>query len=147
MSVTLKGRVTHKPSHLKYLIDGEEYFRQVRDAIANAQNYVLITDWWMSEQAHLDHNDLTLIEFLKFIVDEKKGKNAKFCIYILLWNDAWTNYAHSIYIAILRATHDYRKRIKVKLQALGFNKPISRWSHHQKTVVVDGYVGFVTPAL
>ena len=127
-----------------FLIDGEEAMAAISKEMAEAKKFIYITDWCINPSVHLIRNGKldpeknTLLAILKKAAtsggDDKTGVQVR----IMLW-ESNTTFANN---------HD--KEAEDKFAAASKNIQVCRdpaghtyWSHHQKTVVVDGRVAFL----
>ncbi|PRP80093.1 hypothetical protein PROFUN_12247 [Planoprotostelium fungivorum] len=121
------------------LVDGENAFRSMREALELAKESIFITDWWIIPELYLlrDH-PASVDNRLDRILARKASQGVK--VYIMVWNE--TNIATKLASAVSRR----------KLEALcpGMIFVIRHptftpfeWSHHQKTMVIDQEIGFV----
>jgi phospholipase D1/2 len=41
-------------NHCKFFIDGENYFKEVKNEILKAKEQIFITDWWLSPEIYME---------------------------------------------------------------------------------------------
>ena len=127
---------------LSWLVDGEEYFGAVRSAMASAQNTIFIVGWDIDSRMRLvpgganDGWPEPLGDFLGALLASRPELNA----YILSWDFALLFALEREWLTELRLTSQTQHRLKFQADD---RHPVGA-SHHQKLIVVDDSVGFVS---
>lgn len=127
---------------LSWLIDGEQYFTAVRKAIAQAQSSIFIVGWDIDSRMRLvpggagDGWPEALGDFLGALLAARPHLNA----YILSWDFALLFALEREWLTELKLTSRAQQRLKFQLDD---RHPVGA-SHHQKLIVVDDSVGFVS---
>lgn len=124
-----------------FILSGQDYFRAFRQALLQAERYVYILAWDISESIKLVRNEgyddgypLKLNEFIFSVLDER----AELEIYILLWDYSMVYLAEREWLPFTK----WRKKGHPRLH-LETDKEINIGaSHHQKVVVVDDALAF-----
>ncbi|MBN9387512.1 MAG: hypothetical protein J0I20_05610 [Chloroflexi bacterium] len=130
----LKNRVTP-------LIDGENYFTELKKALDGAENYVYIAGWVLTPYIPVgrDSSDQLRHERITDLLDTVSKKAA---VRILLWNGA-----NFIFKPNRKETAQVKKELEAAITGdfkiiLDDSQHITH-CHHQKAVVIDGRVAFV----
>lgn len=144
----------------KWFIDGEDYFKDVREKLLAAKETVFITDWWMSPELFLkrpvnmkQYQALTMGQPVVANNKQQEDNLTRLC-------DVLNHIAHKgvrVYILVFcefeLALTLNSKHTKTFLVNLHENIKVTRhpkksidllWSHHEKLVVIDqryAYVG------
>jgi phospholipase D1/2 len=127
---------------LSWLIDGEQYFGAVRNAMAQAQSTIFIVGWDIDSRVRLvptganDGLPDALGDFLAALLASRPQLNA----YILSWDFALLFALEREWLTELRLTSQTQHRLKFQMDD---RHPVGA-SHHQKLIVVDDTVGFVS---
>lgn len=133
--------VAHAPAWSGVVVDADEYYRDVADAIEQARSYVLIAGWqlessvWLRRRAEDEERARTLREVVRAAVRH----NPELRIYVLAWD--WS----TVY-ALDRewATADkLRAAGRGKLRFLYDSSHAPGASQHDKLVIVDGHTAWV----
>ena len=121
----------------KWYVDGEDYFRDVCDALLAAKDAVFITDWWLSPELSLKRPGANskVMDVLRTLAERK----VKVCIHVykevsfaLALNSAHTKKTlQECGARVIRHPH----RSVVGSQFL--------WSHHEKMVIIDSSQAFI----
>jgi len=127
----------------RWFIDGVDCYASIEAAMESAQEEIYITDWFLSPQVYLTRFDesgnphLDPYHRLDVVLKRKADQGVK--IYILPWSE--TKIAIELGSAFVKSFFEsLSPNIKVLCHPL--TTPI-KWSHHQKTVIVDQKVAFV----
>lgn len=127
---------------LSWLVDGEQYFGAVRRAMANAHSTIFIVGWDIDSRVKLvptgadDGWPDALGDFLGALLASRPGLNA----YILSWDFALLFALEREWLTALKLTSRMQQRLKFQLDD---RHPVGA-SHHQKLIVIDDSVGFVS---
>jgi phosphatidylserine/phosphatidylglycerophosphate/cardiolipin synthase-like enzyme len=123
------------------IIDADDYYRNIADAIESARSYVLIAGWQLESSVLLRRlpEDEGRARTLREVVRSACEHNRELRIYVLAWD--WA----SIY------AFDREWRTREKLKKAGLGQLEFRYdathpqgaSHHDKLVVVDGHTAWV----
>lgn len=127
----------------RWFIDGEDTYRLMAEVIEKAVSEVFITDWFFSPQVYMRRFDengkicLKLEDRLDEVLRRKANQGVRF--YVLPWSE--TKIAIDLGSANVKAVLEgIHPNIKVLCHPLV--TPI-KWSHHQKTIIVDQKIAFV----
>ena len=124
------------------LVDGEEYFGAVRSALASAQHSIYILGWDIDSRMRLvpdgAHDGLPepLGEFLDAVVARHRALRG----YVLSWDFAMLYAMEREWLPIYKLDGRTHRRLKFRLDD---RHPVGA-SHHQKVIVVDDAVAFVS---
>jgi phosphatidylserine/phosphatidylglycerophosphate/cardiolipin synthase-like enzyme/uncharacterized membrane protein YdjX (TVP38/TMEM64 family) len=130
-----------RASRLSFLIDGEAYFRAVREAIAAARHSIFILGWDIDSRMRLvpegagDGFPEPLGDFLNAVVASRRGLRA--CV--LSWDFAMLYALEREWLPVYKLDWRTHRRLTFRLDA---RHPLGA-SHHQKVIVVDDAVAFV----
>jgi phosphatidylserine/phosphatidylglycerophosphate/cardiolipin synthase-like enzyme/uncharacterized membrane protein YdjX (TVP38/TMEM64 family) len=126
---------------LAFLIDGADYFKALRSAIARAKRSVYILGWDIDSRIHLvpqgakDGLPDALGDFLNEVVKRQRGLR----MYVLSWDFAMVFALDREWLPIYKLGWRTHRRLEFRLDD---RHPLGA-SHHQKVVVVDDQVAFV----
>jgi phosphatidylserine/phosphatidylglycerophosphate/cardiolipin synthase-like enzyme/uncharacterized membrane protein YdjX (TVP38/TMEM64 family) len=129
-------------TRLGFLVDGEEYFGAVRKALTRARHSILILGWDIDSRMRLvpdgasDGLPEPLGEFLNAIVAREPGLSG----YVLSWDFAMLYAMEREWLPIYKLDWRTHKRLTFRLDD---RHPVGA-SHHQKVVVVDDALAFVS---
>jgi phospholipase D1/2 len=121
----------------QWLLNGEQYYKQLIVALKNARYRVCIASWCVSPGLYLDRSvpidkDNKLINIIKKIA--KKGVK----VYVMIWNAIAFN---------LKSTQVCERLNKIKNVYAIAHRPNKlyklTWSHHQKAVSIDDSLAYV----
>jgi len=127
--------------HVKWYIDGKDYFYAVSEALMGAKEEIFIEDWWLSPELYLRRPPAKNEEYrLDKLLKKKAQQGVK--IYVVL-------YKEMTQALTLDSSHS-----KHSLQQLDKNILVQRhpdhdlggtffWAHHEKIVVVDRHTAFI----
>ena len=124
------------------LVDGVEYFSAVRAALANARHSIYILGWDIDSRMRLvpdganDGLPDPLGEFLDAIVVRRRSLRG----YVLSWDFAMLYAMEREWLPIYKLDGRTHRRLKFRLDD---QHPVGA-SHHQKVIVVDDAVAFVS---
>lgn len=144
-SILAPGRNCWRIAHarkLAFLVDGQEYFRAVREAVREAQRSIFILGWDIDSRQRLvpeganDGWPEPLSDFLNALVNKRRGLRA----YVLSWDFAMLYLLEREWMPLFKLDWRTHRRLSFRLDA---KHPIGG-SHHQKAVVVDDSVAFVS---
>ena len=125
----------------KWYVDGEDYMSAVADAITGAKAEIFITDWQLNPQIFLKRpeNGVNDLEWRLDKILLRKAKEVR--IYILLY---WEVKNFLIW-DVLDTGSKYVQPVLQHENITVLRHPVysSRWSHHEKVVVVDRSIAFV----
>ncbi len=134
-------RIEHA-RRVAFLVDGEEFFTAVRAALAKAQRSIFILGWDIDSKMLLvpggarDGYPEPLCEFLNAIVSERRRLRA----YVLTWDFAMLYALEREWLPLYKLDAKTHRRLSFRLDD---RHPVGA-SHHQKVVVVDDQVAFVS---
>jgi phospholipase D1/2 len=127
---------------LAFLIDGEDYFRAVRESLREAQRSIFILGWDIDSRQRLipggadDGWPEQLGDFLNALVSKRRSLRA----YVLSWDFAMLYVLEREWMPLYKLDWRTHRRLSFRLDA---HHPTGG-SHHQKVVVVDDSVAFVS---
>ncbi|MGA7671212.1 MAG: phosphatidylserine/phosphatidylglycerophosphate/cardiolipin synthase family protein [Nitrolancea sp.] len=135
------GTPPRQHNHVVPLIDGDEYFAELRAAIEQAQHYIYIIGWFLTPYLPLGRRDLDDVansRLLKLL----SAAAQRVPVRILLWNGT---------PVILQPTSRVVRSVQKVIESEGSGDLVCRLDasapathcHHQKAVVVDGQIAFV----
>jgi phosphatidylserine/phosphatidylglycerophosphate/cardiolipin synthase-like enzyme/uncharacterized membrane protein YdjX (TVP38/TMEM64 family) len=133
-------RVEHA-DRFRMLIDGEEYFTALRQAIVNAQQTVFILGWDIDSKMRLmpgganDGFPEPLAEFLHAVVASRRNLR----IYVLSWDFAMLYAFEREWLPVFKMGWRAHRRFIFKQDG---RHPLGG-SHHQKIVLIDDRLAFV----
>ena len=125
-----------------FLVDGEEYFTAVRAALAKAQRSFFILGWDIDSRMRLvpgganDGLPEPLCDFLNALVKARRGLRG----YVLSWDFAMLYALEREWLPIFKLDWRTHRRLSFRLD----DQHPAGASHHQKIVVVDDSVAFVS---
>jgi len=123
-----------------FIIDGEDYFRAVREAMCMAQHSIFIIGWDIHSELKLVRNGQSddYPEILGPLLDFLAKKRPNLNIYILNWDFAMIYTMEREFFPSYRLQWKSHKRVHFCLDG---NHPVGA-SQHQKIVVVDDKIAF-----
>jgi phosphatidylserine/phosphatidylglycerophosphate/cardiolipin synthase-like enzyme/uncharacterized membrane protein YdjX (TVP38/TMEM64 family) len=130
-----------RAARLSFLIDGEAYYRALRDVFARARHTIFIVAWDIDSRTVLvprgagDGLPETLGDFLDALVRRQKSLR----IYALGWDFAMLYAFEREWLPVYKLDWRTHRRFSFRLDA----KHPGYASHHQKVIVVDDAVAFV----
>ncbi len=131
-----------RATRLAFLVDGDAYFRAVRAALASARRTIFILGWDIDSRMRLvpqgagDGFPEPLCAFLNAVVSERRGLRA----YVLSWDYAMLYALEREWLPLYKFDWTTHRRLSFRLDD---RHPLGA-SHHQKVVVVDDSVAFVS---
>ena len=131
-----------RATRVAFLVDGEEYFTAVRAALAKAQRSFFILGWDIDSRMRLipggakDGLPEPLCEFLNALVEARRGLRG----YVLSWDFAMLYALEREWLPIFKLDWRTHRRMSFRLD----DQHPAGASHHQKVVVVDDSVAFVS---
>ncbi|HEX4883632.1 MAG TPA: VTT domain-containing protein [Casimicrobiaceae bacterium] len=134
-------RVEHA-SKFAMLVDGEDYFRAVREALRTAERSIFVLGWDIDSRMRLvpeganDGWPDPFGDFLNALVKARKRLRA----YVLSWDFAMLYVIEREWMPIYKLDMRTHRRLSFRMDA---RHPVGA-SHHQKIVVVDDSVAFVS---
>ena len=123
------------------LIDGEAYFKAVRDAVGRAHRCVFLLGWDIDSGVRMvrgntgDGSPEPLIDFLLHTLKRKRQLH----VYVLVWDFSMIFALDREWAPIYNPRWRTRRRLHFSMD--GKHPPAA--SHHQKMVVVDDSVAFI----
>ncbi len=123
---------------VKWYVDGKDYFADLLLVLRAAETEILITDWSMSPEIYLERESRDANARLDLTLIAKARAGVK--VHIMLWwqsSMATQGTVNANYV--VRRFKDI-PNISVVLHPSGTFP--SKWSHHQKSVIVDRAMGF-----
>ncbi|MEE4161039.1 MAG: hypothetical protein V2I25_00935, partial [Woeseiaceae bacterium] len=124
-----------------WTIDGDDYFRAVRDAIGKAEREIIIVGWDIDSRLELIRDETDprhpspLCETLQRLVDA----NDALRVYVLSWDFALVYVLERELLPARAFGWENSERLYFELDG----KHVSGASHHQKLVIVDGALAFL----
>ncbi|KAG9299286.1 hypothetical protein G9A89_013934 [Geosiphon pyriformis] len=132
---------SRRNAHVKWFIDGKDYFFAVSEAISHAQKEIFIEDWWLSPELYLRRPHANNQEYrLDRLLKKKAEEGVK--IYVVVYKE--------ISQALTLDSH----HSKEALRNLHPNITVQRhpdhlvggtyfWAHHEKICVIDQEIAFI----
>ena len=127
---------------LAFLVDGEDYFRAARESLREAQRSIFILGWDIDSRQRLvpdganDGWPEQLGDFLNALVSKRRALRA----YVLSWDFAMLYLLEREWMPLYKLDWRTHRRLSFRLDA----KHPTGGSHHQKMIVVDDSVAFVS---
>jgi phospholipase D1/2 len=126
----------------QFLIDGSDAMASMDLAIRNAKKFVYITDWAITPEVRLvrgtgDTGPSTLLELLTAAAKERDVQ-----VRIMLYRSKVKKFGKTV-------SDNHDEEAEITFENANSNIRVSRhrwndyWSHHQKTLIVDGEVAFL----
>jgi phosphatidylserine/phosphatidylglycerophosphate/cardiolipin synthase-like enzyme/uncharacterized membrane protein YdjX (TVP38/TMEM64 family) len=143
--ILVPGRNCRQIVHARqfaFLVDGEEYFRAVREALLEAQRSIFILGWDIDSRQQLvpdgpdDGWPKQVGDLLNALVSRRRGLRA----YVLTWDFAMLYLLEREWMPLYKLDWRTHRRLSFRLDA----KHPTGGSHHQKFIVVDDSVAFVS---
>jgi len=134
-------RIEHA-ERVAFLVDGEDYFAAVRDALSRAQRSFFIIGWDIDSRMELvsggarDGLPEPLGDFLNALVAQRRGLRG----YVLSWDFAMLYAAEREWLPVYKLDWRTHRRLSFRLD----DRHPPGTSHHQKLVIVDDAVAFVS---
>jgi phosphatidylserine/phosphatidylglycerophosphate/cardiolipin synthase-like enzyme/uncharacterized membrane protein YdjX (TVP38/TMEM64 family) len=131
-----------RAERVAFLVDGDEYFGAVRAALARARHSILILGWDIDSRMRLvpdgarDGLPEPLGDFLNAVVSRTRGLHG----YVLSWDFAMLYAMEREWLPIYKLDGRTHRRLTFRLDD---RHPVGG-SHHQKVIVVDDAVAFVS---
>ena len=131
-----------RSSRVAFLVDGEEFFGAVRSALAKAQRSIFIVGWDIDSRMRLtadgaaDGLPAPLGDFLNAIVASRRDLHG----HVLSWDFAMLYALEREWLPIYKLDWRTHRRLNFRLD----DRHPPGASHHQKLVVVDDAVAFVS---
>jgi phosphatidylserine/phosphatidylglycerophosphate/cardiolipin synthase-like enzyme/uncharacterized membrane protein YdjX (TVP38/TMEM64 family) len=131
-----------RAERLAFLVDGEQYFGAVRSALTKAQRSIFILGWDIDSRMRLvpeganDGFPDPLGEFLNELVARRSDLHG----YVLSWDFAMLYAMEREWLPIYKLDWRTHRRLTFRLDD---RHPVGA-SHHQKVVVIDDSVAFVS---
>ena len=125
---------------MAYVIDGENYFRAVREALCKARRSIFIIGWDIHSEARLvrDNDNDGYPEKLGPLLDYLARQQSELNIYILSWDFAMIYAMEREFFPHYKLRWKSHDRVHFCLDG---NHPVGA-SQHQKIVVVDDQIAF-----
>ncbi len=133
-------RINHA-QRASFIIDGEDYFRTVRQAMSQAQHSIFIIGWDIHSELLLlrDDSDDGHPKQLGPLLNQLAAENKSLNIYIINWDFAMIYMIEREFFPHYKLRWKSHKRVHFCLDG---NHPVGA-SQHQKLVVVDDQLAFV----
>jgi phosphatidylserine/phosphatidylglycerophosphate/cardiolipin synthase-like enzyme/uncharacterized membrane protein YdjX (TVP38/TMEM64 family) len=131
-----------RASRVAFLVDGEAYFGAVRSALAQARRSIFILGWDIDSRMRLVRGGATdglpepLGDFLNAVIARQRGLRG----YVLSWDFAMLYAMEREWLPIYKLEWSTHRRLSFRLDD---QHPVGA-SQHQKLVVVDDAVAFVS---
>lgn len=140
-----KGRncwKTPRSAKIGFLIDGENYFPAVADAIARAEHAVFILGWDINGDVHFRRGEgapNSPENTLRGLINAALARHPGLDVYVLAWDFAMIYAFERELVPIFKLVWERHPRLHVVFDD---EHPVAG-SHHQKVVVVDDALAFV----
>ena len=130
-----------RAARLSFLVDGDAYYRALRDVFARARHSIFIVAWDIDSRTVLvpDGADDGLPEKLGDFLDALVRRQKSLRIYALGWDFAMLYAFEREWLPVYKLDWRTHRRFSFRLDA---THPVYA-SHHQKVIVVDDAVAFV----
>ena len=131
-----------RAERVAFLVDGKDYFGAVRNALARARRSIFIVGWDIDSRTRLvpegAHDGLPepLDDFLNAVVAARRRLRG----YVLSWDFAMLYAMEREWLPIYKLDWRTHRRLSFRLD----DKHPTGASHHQKFIVVDDTVAFVS---
>ena len=131
-----------RAERVAFLVDGEEYFTAVRSALAKARHSIFILGWDIDSRMRLvpDGANDGLPELLGDFLNEVVARRPELHGYVLSWDFAMLYAMEREWLPIYKLGWRTHRRLTFRLD----DKHPTGASHHQKIIVVDDTVAFVS---
>ncbi len=149
MNLTSKGLLVpgrncwriERANRLGFLVDGADYFKAVRAAIAQAKRTVFILGWDIDSRIRLvpDGANDGLPDELGEFLNEVVRRERRLRMYLLSWDFAMVFAMDREWMPLYKLDWRTHRRLSFRLD----DKHPMGASHHQKVVVIDDAVAFV----
>ncbi|MEP7208956.1 MAG: VTT domain-containing protein [Casimicrobiaceae bacterium] len=141
----VEGRNCWRIAHarrLGLLVDGDEYFPAVRSTLAKAQRSIFILGWDIDSRMRLVPEGARdgLPESLRDFLDALVAARRSLRVYVLSWDFAMLYALEREWLPLYEFDWKTHRRLSFRLDD---RHPVGA-SHHQKVVVVDDSVAFVS---
>lgn len=129
-----------RADRMAFVIDGENYFRAVREAFCSAQRSIFIVGWDIHSELRLvrDGNHDDYPEMLGPLLDSLARERRQLNIYILNWDFAMIYAMEREFFPTYKLRWTSHDRIRFCLDG---EHPVGA-SQHQKLVVIDDQIAF-----
>ncbi len=143
--ILVPGRNCRQIAHARqfaFLVDGEEYFRAVREALLTAQRSIFILGWDIDSRQQLvpDGPDDGWPEQVGDLLNALVSRRRSLRAYVLTWDFAMLYLLEREWLPLYKLDWRTHRRLSFRLDA----KHPTGGSHHQKFIVVDDSVAFVS---
>eukprot|EP01117_Protostelium_nocturnum_P014287 TRINITY_DN5431_c0_g2_i1.p1 TRINITY_DN5431_c0_g2~~TRINITY_DN5431_c0_g2_i1.p1 ORF type:complete len:1630 (-),score=636.68 TRINITY_DN5431_c0_g2_i1:93-4982(-) len=121
------------------LVDGENAYKAMAEAMVNAKRSIFVNDWWLVPQMYVKRDGEGFNDEYRLdkILEKKAHEGVR--VFVLVWNE--TDLASKLgSINVKGCLEKLHENIKVIRHPMII--PFE-WSHHQKGVVVDQQIAFV----
>jgi phosphatidylserine/phosphatidylglycerophosphate/cardiolipin synthase-like enzyme/uncharacterized membrane protein YdjX (TVP38/TMEM64 family) len=131
-----------RAARVGFLVDGEEYFGAVRNALPKARHSIYILGWDIDSRMRLvpkganDSLPEPLGEFLNAVVERQRDLHG----YVLSWDFAMLYAMEREWMPIYKLDWRTHRRLSFRLDD---RHPVGA-SHHQKVIVIDDALAFVS---
>jgi phosphatidylserine/phosphatidylglycerophosphate/cardiolipin synthase-like enzyme len=123
---------------VKWYVDGKDYFADLLLVLRAATTEILITDWSMSPEIYLEREQGDVGARLDLVLIAKANAGVK--VHIMLWWQSNVAVQGTVNANYVQRRFKDVPNIAVLLHPSGTFP--AKWSHHQKSVIVDRAVGF-----
>jgi phosphatidylserine/phosphatidylglycerophosphate/cardiolipin synthase-like enzyme len=124
----------------KWFVDGASYFEELRSTLLEAKKEILITDWSFQPEVYLTRGPNSgPADRLDVILKRKAAEGVTVCI--LLWWEVSIAVGESVDSGYVQQTFQNVPNLTVLRHPL--NNVVGKWSHHQKSVVIDRETAYV----
>ncbi|MGH2914461.1 MAG: phospholipase D-like domain-containing protein [Solirubrobacteraceae bacterium] len=122
---------------LEVLIDGADALREMAAELSAAQSYVHLTGWHLEPAFQLEHGS-TLSAVGVLLADLAQRLNVR----VLVWAGAPVPLFHPTRAEVSKAVRSLTEHTQIQAHADPREHPMH--CHHEKTIVIDGRVAFVS---
>lgn len=128
-------------AQIQFLVDGEETFKTMAEAMRSATHTIYLSDWWLSPQLYLLRHgtpDEILSSRLDVLLDTL-CRQRQIDVYILLWENV-----EQIEPLKSEWTQKHLQHLNPKIHVMRHSSPLLDGNtHHQKFLVIDHREAFV----
>lgn len=125
-------------THVRVLVDGEEYYAVLREAFLKARRYICMTGWQFDTRANIapddDEGPVRFLDFLNSLCEQ----NEELEVFVTAWNYSVVYAVEREWFQNIRFAVGAHERVHFRF----LNHPEPGAAHHEKIVVVDGQVAF-----
>ena len=126
--------------HAEWLVEGRDYMWRLSHALDNAENSIMIHDWWLSPELYLRRPPAVSRQWrLDRLLKRKAEQGVK--IFIIMYR----NINSAIPIDSEYSKHallDLHPNVHVQRSPNNLRQQVFYWAHHEKICVIDNVLAF-----